>query len=167
MKTKSKRLAFLSVCTALSLIFSYVETLLPPLFAAVPGIKLGLANIAVVFVLYRFGVPAAGAVSFVRIALSSLLFGSAMTFLYSVAGALLSLLGMAILKRVGIFSEVGVSVAGGVLHNAGQILVAIFMLETVSLGYYMIVLAFTGTISGVFIGLAAAMVLKRLPHMKI
>ncbi len=166
MKNRSKKVAFLGCCTGLALVLAYVEVLLPPLFTAVPGIKLGFPNIAIIFILYRFGVWDAAAVSFVRIIIASILFGNPMTFAYSVAGALLSLCAMAILKKLNFLSTVGVSVAGGVLHNVGQILMAMIMLGTAELGYYLIVLAVTGTVSGILIGLCAGIAIKRVPKLK-
>ena len=155
------------MCASVALLLSYVETLFPPLFAAVPGIKIGLPNVAIIFLLYRFGVKEAAIVSFVRLIIVSMLFGNTMTLAYSVAGAVLSLLTMALLKRMNFLSTVGVSVAGGVSHNIGQILVAMVLLSTAEIGYYMIVLAVTGTISGIFVGLCGAFLLKRLPDKKI
>ena len=158
----SRKLAYLGLCTAVALILAYVEVLLPPLFTAVPGIKLGLPNIAILFVLYRYGMRYAAAVSFVRMAVVTLLFGNPMTFVYSLAGAALSLLVMSLLRRLDFLSVVGVSVAGGVFHNVGQILMAMLLLGTAELGYYLIVLAITGTISGVFVGLCGALAVKRI-----
>jgi heptaprenyl diphosphate synthase len=158
----SRKLAYLGLCTAVALILAYVEVLLPPLFTAVPGIKLGLPNIAILFVLYRYGMRYAAAVSFVRMAVVALLFGNPMTFVYSLAGAALSLLVMSLLRRLDFLSVVGVSVAGGVFHNVGQILMAMLLLGTAELGYYLIVLAITGTISGIFVGLCGAMAVKRI-----
>ncbi len=166
MKNQSKRIAYLGCCTGLALVLAYVEVLLPPLFSAVPGIKLGLPNLAIIFLLYRFGVWDAAAVSFVRIIIVALLFGNPMTFAYSVAGALLSLSAMAILKKLNFLSTVGVSVAGGVLHNVGQILMAMLLLNTAEIGYYLIVLAVTGTISGALIGLCAGLAIRRVPGTK-
>lgn len=163
MRHTSRKLAYLGLCTAVALILAYVEVLLPPLYSAVPGIKLGLPNIAIIFVLYRYGVRYAAVVSFVRIAVVSILFGNPMTFAYSAAGAALSLLVMAILRRMDVLSTVGVSVAGGVFHNAGQILMAMWLLGTAELGYYLIVLAITGTVSGIFVGLCGGMAVKRIP----
>ena len=160
-------MAMLGMCASVALLLSYVETLFPPLFAAVPGIKIGLPNVAIIFLLYRFGVKEAAIVSFVRLIIVSMLFGNTMTLAYSVAGAVLSLLTMALLKRMNFLSTVGVSVAGGVSHNIGQILVAMVLLSTAEIGYYMIVLAVTGTISGIFVGLCGAFLLKRLPDKKI
>ena len=158
----SRKLAYLGLCTAVALILAYVEVLLPPLYTAVPGIKLGLPNIAIIFVLYRYGVRYAAAVSFVRIAVVALLFGNPMTFVYSLAGAALSLLVMSLLRRLDFLSIVGVSVAGGVFHNVGQILMAMLLLGTAELGYYLIVLAITGTVSGIFVGLCGALAVKRI-----
>lgn len=145
---------------------SYVEFLLPPIFAAVPGIKIGLANVAVLFVLYRYGVWRAAAVSAVRVVLVAILFGNPMTFAYSVAGATLSLTVMALLRATGKFSSVGVSVAGGVLHNLGQIGVAMIVLETLEVGYYMIALAVSGTVSGIIVGLIGGFLVRRIPQEK-
>lgn len=163
MRKTSRQLAYLGLCTAVALILAYVEVLLPPLFTAVPGIKLGLPNIAIIFVLYRYGVRHAAAVSFVRMAVVAMLFGNPMTFVYSLAGAVLSLLVMALLRRLDFLSIVGVSVAGGVFHNVGQILMAMLLLGTAELGYYLIVLAVTGTVSGVFVGLCGVLAVKRIP----
>lgn len=162
-RTKIQRLALLGVLSAASVILSYVEAVLPPVFSAVPGVKVGLANIVVIFALYRIGFSAAGMLSLVRIAAVALLFGSPASFIYSMAGAALSHLVMTLLKKSDFFSEVGVSVAGGVSHNLGQILAAMLLLETPSLGYYMIVLSVTGTLAGLFIGLCGAFLIDRLP----
>ena len=161
-KSKTGKIALLGLCTSLALILAYVEVLLPPLYAAVPGIKLGLPNIVIVFVLYSFGLPSAAAVSLVRMILVSILFGNVMALAYSAAGALLSLAVMALLKKPDLFSVTGVSVVGGVLHNVGQILMAMYLFKTVQLGYYLIVLSVTGTISGILIGLCGAVAIKRI-----
>ena len=162
MRNSAKRVAFLGLFTAIALALAYVEVLLPPLFTAIPGIKLGLPNIAIIFVLYRMGLKEATAVSFVRIVAVSMLFGNPMTFAYSMAGGALSLGAMALLRRFDVLSIVGVSVAGGVLHNVGQILMAMLLLDTAELGYYLIVLAVTGTISGIFVGLCGSFAVKRI-----
>ena len=160
-------MAQLGLFTAVALILSYVESLLPPIWAAVPGIKIGLPNIIIILILYKAGFKSAAAVSLVRVSIVALLFGSVMTLAYSLAGAVLSLTLMALCKRFNLFSTVGVSIIGGVSHNLGQILVAISLFKTVQLGYYMIVLAFTGTVAGIFIGLAGTILLKRLKQFKI
>ena len=162
MREKTKKIAFLGVITSVALILAYVEAILPPIYAAVPGIKVGLPNIVIIFVLYKFGIKEAAMVSGVRLLIVALLFGNVMTLAYSAAGAVLSLAVMSLLKKIDSFSTVGVSIAGAVSHNLGQIAVAIFLLESVQIGYYMIILAVTGTIAGVFIGLAGNAVLKRI-----
>lgn len=160
--SRIRRLTFLGIFASLALLLSYVEFLIPPLFAAVPGIKLGLPNIVIIFVLYRFGLWDAAAVSFLRLALSALLFGSVMTLAYSLAGAVLSLFIMVLLKKFDAFSTIIVSISGGICHNIGQILVAMLLLDTPQIAYYLIVLTVTGTISGAFVGLCGALMIKRL-----
>ncbi len=166
MSKKAKKVAFLGVLTAVALVLSYLESLLPPLWAAVPGIKMGIPNVVIVFLLYRYSVKEAVIVSLIRVFIVALLFGNVMTLAYSVAGALLSIILMAICKKIKVFSVVGTSIVGGIAHNLGQILVAIVLFDTVQIGYYMIVLAITGTIAGVFIGLAGALLLKRFEKIK-
>ena len=152
--------------TAVALILAYLEAILPPLWSAVPGVKMGLPNLVIIFVLYRFGFKEAVAVSAIRLFTVSLLFGNVMTLAYSAAGAVLSLILMVLLKKIDNFSTVGVSVTGAVSHNLGQILVAVFLFDTVQLGYYMIILAITGSIAGVFIGIGANLLIKRTQSIK-
>ena len=162
MRSPGRQVAFLGLCSSVALVLAYVEILLPPLFVAVPGIKLGLPNIVIIFILYHLGIRRAAAVSFVRIAVVALLFGNPMTLAYSIAGALLSLGVMFLLQKLNFLSIIGVSVAGGVFHNVGQILMAMLLLGTAELGYYLIVLTVTGTISGILIGLCGGMLVKRI-----
>ena len=152
------------MCTAVALGLAYIEALLPPVFAAVPGIKMGLPNIILIFLLYRKGVFPAATVSLLRMVLVTLLFGNWMAFLYSLAGGALSMAVMALLKRLHFLSVTGVSVAGGVTHNVGQILMAMLLLNTAELGYYLIVLAVTGTIAGILIGLCGSLLIRRIPE---
>lgn len=163
-----KRIAFLGVFTSLALILSYIESLLPPIWAAVPGIKLGLGNIVTVFVLYAFSWKEGAIVSALRTVLICLLFSNIMTFAYSFAGAALSLFGMSLLKKIDWFSPIAVSACGGVLHNLGQILMAMILLETADIGYYFVVLAFTGILAGALIGVISGLLLRYLkkPMMK-
>ena len=162
-QSRTKRIATLGITASLALLLSYVEFLLPPLFVAAPGIKLGLPNVAILFVLYYMGVREAIGVSLVRVLLSAILFGNAMTLAYSLAGAALSLLVMALLKRWGVLSPVGVSVAGAVSHNVGQTIVAVLLLDTPQIAYYMIVLTLTGVVTGAFVGLLGGFILRRIP----
>lgn len=164
MKEKTRKIAFLGLCTALALILAYVEVMMQPLFPSIPGIKMGLANIIIVFLLYRRGAASAIGVSLLRIFMVSILFGNAMTFIYSLAGGVLSLLVMILLRRVNLLSEVGISVAGGVTHNVGQILMAMLLLETSELGYYLVVLTVTGTVAGILVGLCGAALIRKIPE---
>lgn len=159
---KTKRLVLLAMLTAVAMILSYVESLLPSV--GIPGVKMGLANIAVIFALFRFGWKEAAALSLVRVVLVSLLFGSVGAMLYSLAGAVLSLAVMALLRRIDRFSTVGISVAGGVAHHAGQILMAMLILQTKQLLGYLPVLAVSGIAGGVLTGLAAALLIRRIPE---
>lgn len=161
---KASKVAQYGLLTALALVLSWVESLLPPL--GVPGVKLGLPNLAVVFALYRLGWKDACVISLVRVALVALLFGNGAALAYSVAGAALSLTLMGLLKKTGKFSSIGVSVAGGVAHNAGQILVAMAMLETARLAWYLPVLWISGTVAGVLVGIVSGVLVKRVPEVK-
>jgi len=157
---KTKTVAQTGVLIALALVLSYVESLFPA-FTSVPGVRIGLANIAVVFALYRLGFANAMGISLTRVVISSLLFGSVLSMVYSAAGAIISLIVMALLKKTGLFSPVAVSVAGGVSHNLGQIGVACLILQTSALVYYVPALIICGVVAGVVIGFIAAVVLDR------
>ena len=161
MRKKTKKIAFLGLSVALALILSYVESLLPPLSAAVPGIKMGLPNIVIIFLLYRLSGKEAFGVSIVRIFLNFMLFGNPMTVAYSVAGAILSLCVMALMKRIDLFSTVGVSIAGGIFHNLGQIIVAGIVLENQNVWYYFPMLFFTGILAGAIIGILGSSICKK------
>lgn len=158
---KASKVAQYGLITALALVLSWLESLLPPL--GVPGVKLGLPNLAIVFALYRLGWRDACVISLVRVVLVTLLFGNGASLAYSVAGAVLSLAAMGLLRRTGKFSSVGVSVAGGVAHNAGQILVAMALLETSRLAWYLPVLWVSGTVAGVLIGVVSGVLVERVP----
>ena len=157
---KTKRIACLGLFIALAFVLSYVEFLLP-LNIGIPGAKVGLANLVVMVALYTLGKKDAALLSFVRVVLVGLTFGNLAMMLYSLAGAVLSFLVMLIAKRTKLFSITGVSVLGGVFHNVGQIIVAMLVLETESLLYYLPFLIVIGTISGVVIGLLSGMITAR------
>lgn len=163
---KAKNIAAFGVYVALAMIFSYIELQIPPL-VAIPGIKLGLPNVVIIIALYKFGWKEAIVINVLRVLLVSVLFGTVLSLLYSVAGAILSLFVMIILKKSKIFSTVLVSVFGAISHNIGQITVAIFVLETSELLYYLPVLLITGTISGLLLGLIGATIVKKLNDIKI
>lgn len=153
-------MAYFGLFTALALIFSYVETLIPFNFG-IPGIKLGLANLLIVIILYRSGWKEALLLSVVRIVLAGFFFGNLFSILYSLAGGIFSLAVMALLKRSGKFSVAGVSIAGGASHNIGQLAVAAIVVETYQVGYYLPALLAAGAAAGLVIGTISGEVLKR------
>ena len=160
-KLETKKLTLLSSLVAVAMILSYIESLIPA-FVAVPGVKMGLSNIATVFALYTLGPAYAVCVSVVRVFLSALLFGNFVSLIYSLSGAVLALLVMILLKRLDCFSTVGVSVSGGVMHNAGQIIAACIVMENAAISLYIIPLIISGTLSGIAIGILAGMLVDRI-----
>ncbi len=144
---------------ALAFVFSYIEVLIP-FTVGIPGVKLGLANIVVLTALYAMGVKEAFVISCIRIVLVGFTFGNMFSIIYSLAGGLLSWLIMCICKKVKAFSIVGVSIAGGISHNIGQIAVAAVVLKTKSIGFYLPALLISGTITGLVIGLLGVWLLK-------
>ena len=160
MRNRTLKLTMLALTISFAMVLSYIESRLPA-FVAIPGIKVGLANIAVIFSLYKFGVKEAITVSIIRVFLVSMLFGNPVSLIYSISGALLSLLTMIILKKLTPLSEVAISVSGGVMHNVGQIAAASFMLSTNVVVYYLPFLLVSGTIAGIVIGIVSAILVKK------
>lgn len=158
----TKKVAYGGLFLALALVASYVETLIP-LQIGIPGVKIGLANGVIMVLLYMVNVKETYAVSIGRIVLAGFLFGNLMMIAYSLAGGMLSLTVMVLLRKIKGFSPVGVSVAGGVAHNVGQLIVAAIVLETSRLIYYLPVLLISGTIAGIFVGVVAGEIIKRVP----
>ena len=161
MRNNTKKLTQLALTVSFALILSFVESRIPA-FVAIPGVKVGLANIAVIFTLYKFGFREAIAVSLVRVLLVSMLFGSPVSLIYSISGAVLSFATMLLLKQLTPLKEVAVSVSGGVMHNVGQIAAASFMLSTNVVTYYLPFLILSGTIAGIVVGVVAALLIKRI-----
>ena len=162
---KTKKVATLGLCIALSMVLSFIEHQIPPL-VAVPGVKVGLPNLVMVFMLYKIGWKETAVVSIVRVVLVSMIFGSVISMAYGLAGATLSLIGMILLKKTKLFSTITVSVVGGVLHNVGQITIACIIMETALLVSYLPVLLISGTIAGVVIGFVAGILVKKLEKLK-
>lgn len=159
------RVAYFGVFTALALIFSYVETLIPFNFG-IPGVKLGLANLIIVIALYKMKFSDAFLLSVVRVVLSGFIFGNYFSIIYSLAGGILSLCVMAGLKKTDKFSVMGISMAGGVAHNVGQLIVAMIVVETLSIVAYVPVLLISGLVTGLLIGIVSAEMLKRLVNIR-
>ncbi len=147
---------------AVALIFSYIEAIIP-FSIGMPGIKLGFANIVIVYTLYRFDGKYAFAVNIVRILLAALLFGSVFSALYALAGGMVSLCAMILVKKAGVFSVTGVSMTGGVFHNLGQLIVAACVVQTPQVIIYFPVLIFSGIAAGIVNGIAAQLCLNRTP----
>lgn len=157
----TKRLTLLSLLVSVAMVLSYLESLVP-VFVSVPGVKMGFSNVATIFALYSLGPLAAAGVSIVRVVLSSLLFGNLEMMIYSLFGAALSLIFMIILKKSEMFSTMGVSAVGGVMHNAGQIVAASILLRNSGVLYYFVPLVISGTLAGVVIGIISGIMIKRL-----
>lgn len=157
---KSKKVAFLGLSIGLAMILSFVESQIPAL-VAVPGIKVGLPNLVIVFMLYRIGFKEAVTVSIIRIILVSILFGNLQTMTFSIAGAALSLLGMLLLKKLNWFSCITVSIVGGILHNVGQIIAACLWTQTAAIAYYLPVLLISGVLAGALIGLISGLLVEK------
>lgn len=158
----AKKVALLGMFTALGLLLGWLETLVP-IYQMLPGMKIGLGNLAALLVLYRYGIKEAAGVNLLRILLSALLFGTPSMLLFGLSGGILSLTGMALLKKTDRFSPLLVSVSGAVLHNAGQLFVAVFFLQSGILLHLLPFLILTGGISGVLVGIAGAFLHRHLP----
>ena len=161
MRNNTRKLTQLALTVSFAMMLSFIESRIPA-FVAIPGVKIGLANIAVIFTLYKFGFKEAISVSLVRVLLVSILFGSPISLIYSVSGAILSFASMLLLKALTPLREVAVSVAGGVMHNVGQIAAASIMLDTNVVVYYLPFLILSGTIAGIAVGITAALLIKRI-----
>lgn len=159
----TKKITIAALLAALALIFSYIEVLIP-FNPAIPGIKLGIANLVILITLYYLGAKYALIVNLVRVLIAGLLFNGLFGAAYSLAGALASFLIMILLKKTNIFSVTGISIAGGVAHNFGQILIAAFLVSNLKIFVYFPVLIISGVVSGAIIGIVAHLILKRLPQ---
>ena len=153
-----RKTAYLGLFAAVAIIFGYVESLVP-VFTGIPGIKLGLANLAVLFILDRYSFKEAALVSVVRILVIGFMFGNLASIMYSLAGGLLSLAVMLILKKTDKLTILAVSVLGGICHNIGQLIVAILVVENLKLIFYVPVLLISGFVTGLLIGIVSRVIL--------
>ena len=157
----TKRLATDAMFLTLALVVSYIEVLIP-VPVGIPGVKLGLANGVIMVLLFFTTWTRTLEISVIRVVLAGFLFGNPMTIAYSLAGGILSLVIMGLLKKIEGFSPIGISVGGGVAHNIGQLFVAMVVVQTYQVGYYLPVLLVAGEVTGLLIGLVAKEVLKRI-----
>ena len=164
MHKTTRRIAYCAMMIALAMIFSYVEALIPFNFG-VPGMKLGIANLVMVAGLYFLPTADVFVISLVRIVLVGSLFGNGMSIIYSLAGGILSLIVMLLLKKIPGFSIIGVSIAGGISHNIGQLIVAAIVVQNIKILYYCPALLIAGTITGLLIGIVAGQVLVAIKKM--
>lgn len=153
--------AYLGMLLGLAVLFGYVEALIP-IPVPVPGIKLGVANIVVAAILYIFSWKEAVFITALRVVIIGFLFGNMFSILYGLSGALLSLLGMSLLKRTGKFGIIGVSALGGVLHNVGQVIMAVIAVIGFPWRWYLPVLMLAGLAAGILIGIADGIILPRI-----
>lgn len=158
----TKKITMSALMAALALIFSYIEVLIP-FSVGIPGIKLGIANLVIIIALYYLGARYAFTINVIRVLIAGLLFNGLFGALYSLSGAILSMAVMVLLKRTNIFSIAGVSMAGGVAHNLGQLLVAAFLISNIKIFIYFPVLIISGVVSGCVIGILAHLILQKLP----
>ncbi len=155
----SKKITRTAVFITVSVLLGYIESLFPPI-VPIPGIKIGLANAVVLLLMYTDSWKTALTVSVLKVVLCSLLFGSMMSFVYSISGAVISFLMMLAAKKLKIFSTTGVSSIGGIMHNMAQLICAYLFLGKGVL-FYIPPLCLSGAICGVFTGIAAQIILKR------
>lgn len=148
--------------SALALIFSYVEAIIP-FSVGIPGVKLGIANLVILIALYEMDLRYAFTINIVRILIAGLLFNGFFGAVYSLAGGLLSLLVMWLAKKTGLFSMVGVSMAGGVAHNMGQLLIASAIVSNLKMFLYFPILMFSGIVSGILMGIVACVIDSKVP----
>lgn len=156
------KIALSALLAALALIFSYIEAILP-LNTGIPGVKLGIANLVILVALYILDFKCALSVNILRILVSGLLFNGFFGAVYSLAGGMLSLIVMYLLKKTSLFSTIGISMAGGAAHNLGQLLIAALIVSNIKLFFYFPILLFSGMISGILIGIITHLILKKLP----
>ena len=158
---KTGRAALCGMLIALAFLLSYVETLIP-ISIGVPGVKLGLANLVTIVGLYLVNLQQLVVISLVRIVLAGLTFGNGFSMVYSLAGGAFSLFLMLLARKTGWFSQVGVSIAGGVGHNVGQLIIAALVVENSAVFYYLPFLLAAGSAAGAVIGLLGGIVTERI-----
>lgn len=158
----TKRLSVLGLLTAAALVLGYIEHIIPP-FSALPGVKPGLANIVILFALYRLSARDAWLLMAAKVLLGGLMFAGLIGMMYGLAGGVLSLSAMLLIKKIPGVSSVGVSVAGAAFHNAGQLMLAALITNTPSLAGYLPVLLISAVITGLITGFISSLMISRVP----
>ncbi len=161
----TKKISELGVLLSVGLILSYLESLIPVAFP-IPGIKLGLANIVTMYILYRYKAKEAILIMILRVLISGILFSGLTAIVFGILGGLLSITFMLLAKKTGFFSIMGLSMIGAVMHNAGQILAAFIIMENAAVIYYFPYLLISGIITGLIVGYISAIIIKRLSRLK-
>ena len=160
-RERTRRIALCGLLIAMMLVLGFIESRIP-INAGIPGIKLGLSNGVLIFAVYMLDIPTAWLLMVLKVTLSGLLFGGFNTIMYALAGGVLSMLAMTVLSKVKGMHPITVSMAGGVMHNMGQVALAMLLLHTSQLLYYMAVLIIVGLICGALTGIVASSVMKHL-----
>jgi heptaprenyl diphosphate synthase len=160
-RERTRRIALCGLLIAMMLVLGFVESRIP-INAGIPGIKLGLSNGVLIFAVYMLDIPTAWLLMVLKVMLSGLLFGGFNTIMYALAGGVLSMLAMTLLSKVRGMHPITVSMVGGVMHNVGQVALAMILLHTQQLLYYMAVLILVGLICGALTGIVASSVMKHL-----
>ncbi len=158
---RTKNVVYCGVLIAVAMLIGYVEQNLP-LNIGIPGVKLGLANAVTIVALSILGKKEAILITELRVLLTAFMFGKIFAMVFSIAGSVLSLVAMLCLKKTGKFSNVGVSVVGGVMHNVGQIIAAAILLHTKAIIYYLPILIVAGVVSGIIIGILSQTIIARI-----
>ena len=161
--SRARKIAYLGLAAALAILVGYVEALIPFNFG-IPGMKLGLSNIVLLIMLYHFGFKEAIGISAIRVVVVGFLFGNPFSIAYGMAGAIVSMIVMGLLMKTNRFSPFGLSAAGGVSHNFGQVAVAYLVLPGLPVFWYLPLLMLSGLVTGIINGLIVYEVDKRLPH---
>ncbi|MDO4467033.1 MAG: Gx transporter family protein [Bacillota bacterium] len=165
MNLQTKKLAVRAMLVALAMILSWIEAQIPPLMM-VPGMKLGFTNIVVLVALYSLSEKDAFVINIVRILLVGFTFGNFYSMSYALAGGLISFLCMFLLKRYTTLNMLAVSVAGAIMHNVGQIFIAMFVMSTTKIFYYLPFLWASGIVAGCFVGILSGLIIKRIPNIE-
>lgn len=159
---KTRKLTEMGMLTAVALIIFIIEARIPNL-APIPGMKLGLANIITVYAVYRFSASETALIVLARIILGSVFAGNVSTMLYSISGAAFCIAGMLVMKKIIPEKYLYISsVAGAVFHNTGQIISAMLIMRTTAVLAYYPFLVISGMLAGLFTGICAQLVLKKL-----